>query len=151
MQDSYLIPIVIMLAILFVAALSFYAGSLLLKLNKQNAIRQDKIQARIVRITESIQTISMAMEQQQCNLSEGCIRLYHLLSSVPINNPPNYAQLYPAVHELYHRVENLPTHQARKELKPAERRRQDAQREEEEVQLESKILLEVAKLKNFSV
>lgn len=134
-----------------IGGLAFYAGRLLFRLRRQELRRQENIQQRIAHITQSIQTISMAVEQQQCNLSEGCIRLSNLLASVPVTNPPNYAERYPAVHELHNKVANLPTHDSRKLLIPSERRRQDMQREKDEERLESKILLEVGQLKLFSV
>ena len=151
MDTDLTLNIALGLALMIVGGLTFYAGRLLVKLRKQKLLRQENIQKRIGRLTESIQTISMAVEQQQCNLSEGSIRLCNLLAGLPIAVPPNYAELYPALHELHSKVENLPTHDARKLLSPSERRRQDTQREEDEVSLESKILLEVGKLKLFSV
>jgi hypothetical protein len=143
--------ITLLIALAIIGGLAFYAGRLLFRLRKQEQQRLDNIQQRIARITQSIQTISMAVEQQQCNLSEGCIRLCNLLAGLPIANPPNYAELYPSVHELHNKVANLPTHDARKLLTPSERRGQDMQREEDEVLLESKILLEVGQLKLFTI
>jgi type II secretory pathway pseudopilin PulG len=143
--------IALLIALAIIAGLAFYAGRLLFRLRKQKTQRRENIQQRIARITQSIQTISMAVEQQQCNLSEGCIRLCNLLAGVPVANPPNYAELYPAVHELHNKVANLPTHDTPKMLTPNDLRRQDMQREEDEVLLESKILLEVGQLKHFSV
>lgn len=151
MQLNITVLISITLAFLIVAFLAFYAGSLLFKLKKQKQGQDQKRQQRVLRITESIQTISMALEQQQCNLSEGCIRLYNLLECMPIDNRPDYSQQYPAIYGLYDKVKNLPTHDDRKKLKPSELRQQDEQREEDESLWESKILLEVNKLKSFSI
>ncbi|MFT4993352.1 MAG: hypothetical protein ACI965_000371 [Paraglaciecola sp.] len=151
MDINLKLSIALLIAVLIICGLAFYAGSLLFRLRKQEHHRREKIQQRIVHITQSIQTISMAVEQQQCNLSEGCIRLCNLLACVPVTNQPDYAKLYPAVHELHSKVANLPTHDARKLLTLTERRRQDRQREEIEVRLESKILLEVGQLKHFIV
>ena len=136
---------------LIMGGLAFYAGRLLFRLRKQQRRRLKNTQQRILHVTQSIQTISMAVEQQQCNLSEGCIRLSTLLASLPIMDPPDYAELYPGVHELNNKVQNLPTHDARKLLTGTERKQQDMQREEDEARLENKILQEVSQLKHFTV
>ena len=151
MQLDITLLIGIVLAFSIVGGLAFYAGRLLFKLNKQKQFQDKKRQQRVLSITQSIQTISMALEQQQCNLSEGCIRLYNLLECIPIDNRPDYSQHYPAIYGLYERVKNLATHDDRKLLTPSELRQQDEQREEDESQWESKILVEVSQLKNFSV
>lgn len=151
MQINFTFLIIIFVALSVIGCLAFYASSLLLKLNKQKRLQGQKRQQRVLRITQSIQTISLALEQQQCNLSEGCIRLYHLLECIPIDNRPDYSQHYPALYGLYEKVNKLATHDDRKQLKPSELRKQDEQREEDESQLESKILVEVSKLKNFTI
>ena len=151
MQINITLVIGILFGLLIVACLAFYASSLLFKLNKQKRLQNQKRQQRILVITQSIQTISMALEQQQCNLSEGCIRLYNLLECIPIDNRPDYSQHYPALYGLYEKVKNFATHDDRKQLKSSELRRQDEQREEDESQWESKILVEVGRLKNFSI
>ncbi|MFT5674649.1 MAG: hypothetical protein ACI808_000572 [Paraglaciecola sp.] len=151
MQINFTHLIGILLGLSIIAVLAFYAISLLLKLNKQKQLQNQKRQQRVIVITQSIQTISMALEQQQCNLSEGCIRLYNLLECIPIDNRPDYSQHYPALYGLYEKVKDLATHDDRKQLKSSELRRQDEQREEDESQWESKILVEVGQLKNFSI
>ena len=59
--------------------------------------------------------------------------------------------LEPALYGLYEKVKNLATHDDRKQLNANELRRQDEQREEDESQWESKILLEVNLLKDFTI
>lgn len=137
---------------LIIAALAFYAGKLLFQLQKQKRAQQDARQARIVRIMESVHTIAMAVEQQQCNLSEGAIRLVNLLDSVPVESPPNCQRDYPNLYNLFIAVRELPTHQERKDLAPDVRAKQDRIREEKESMLESAILKEMALIKtlNFS-
>jgi hypothetical protein len=142
--------IVILLALFIIAGLAFYAGSLLFKLRNQKLIQQQNIRNRIDNMTESIQTIAKAMEQQQCNLSEGCIRLFHLLEGLPLVNRPDFPQQFPGLYTLYAQVKDLPTHQDRKEQGKRETKRQDTQREELESQLESQILNEMSVLKEFT-
>lgn len=141
----------LIVALSIVASLGFYAGSLLFKLKRQQQIRNLKTQLRIDNISQSIQTIAMAMEQQQCNLSEGCIRLYHLLEALPIENKPNFSEQFSALYSLYEQVKDLPTHEARKAQSKRNTKIQDLRREELEAQLESQILREISVLKSFKV
>lgn len=141
----------IILALVIISGLAFYAGSLLFKLKSQQQQREKNIQHRIERIIESIQTIAKAMAQQQCNLSEGSIRLFHLLEGLPVLDKPDFSQQFPGLYKLYEEVKDLPTHQERKAQSKQKTKQQDIQREEKEAQLESKILAEVETLKAFSI
>ncbi len=139
------------LALCIIAGLSFYAGRLLFQLKQQNARQQRVRTKRIETIIESVQTIALAMQQQQCNLSEGVIRLTHLLEAIPLNPAPDYRQDYPAVFALYDQIKHFPTHNARNSLSKSERRQQDKEREQIESDYESQVLREVDALKQFSI
>ena len=143
--------VIFLFATLIIAGLAFYAGSLLFKLKAQQQLKDKTTEQRIIKISESIQTIALAIEQQQCNLSEGCIRLFHLLEALPVLDKPNYSELYPNLHALYNEVKDLPTHEARQAQSKFKTRQQDFQREEMEAKLESKILSEIASLTKFSI
>ena len=143
--------ILLVIALVIVAALAFYAGSLLYKLQKQKQLRIQNTQQRIDNITQSIQTISLAMEQQQCNFSEGCIRLIHLLEALPVLEKPDYSKQFVGLYALFNKVKDLPTHEARKSQSKIETKHQDIAREELEAQLESQILKDVAVLKTFVI
>lgn len=140
-----------LVALLIVAGLAFYAGSLLFKLSTQTQLRNKKTQTRINNISESIQTIAKALDQQQCNLSEGCIRLFHLLEALPVKDKPDFSQQFTGLYSLYDQVKDLPTHETRKAQTKKETKQQDLQREELESQLESQILKDVSILKTFSI
>tara|TARA_R110000744_G_scaffold305604_1_gene413922 strand:- start:13608 stop:14057 length:450 start_codon:yes stop_codon:yes gene_type:complete len=142
--------LLILAAFVIIASLAFYAGKLLFMLNKQNKKMARTKQQRVERLMESIHTISMAVEQQQCNLSEGSIRLYHLHESLPIDDKPDYESHYPGLYALYAKVSDLPTHEARDKLSTLERKTQDVAREALESELESQILKDVAKLRAFT-
>lgn len=142
--------LLILVAFVIIASLAFYAGKLLFMLNKQNKKMARTKQQRVERLMESIHTISMAVEQQQCNLSEGSIRLYHLHESLPIDDKPDYETRYPGLYALYVKVSDLPTHEARDKLSALERKTQDIAREALESELESQILEDVAKLRAFT-
>ncbi|WP_438865121.1 DUF2489 domain-containing protein [Neptunicella sp.] len=143
--------ILLILALIIVASLAFYAGQLLFKLRQQTRLQQQRRQDRVENITKSIKTIAMAMEQQQCNISEGAIRLCILLESLPINPLPDFAARFPALHDLYRQVKHMPTHEERQKQSRMERRKMDLIREELEAQMETSILKEVAILRHFSI
>ncbi|MFQ3189143.1 MAG: hypothetical protein ACI936_000267 [Paraglaciecola sp.] len=140
-----------LVAFSIIAGLIFYAGSLIFKLRTQQRLRAKKTQQRIDNISQSIQTIAKALEQQQCNLSEGCIRLFHLLEALPLKNKPDFAHKFSGLYALYAQVKDLPTHEARKAQSNKETKHQDLQREELESQLETLILNDVSVLKTFAI
>jgi hypothetical protein len=143
--------VILLVAFAVVAVLAFYAGSLLFKLRAQQQLRNEKTQKRVDNISQSIQTIAKALDQQQCNLSEGVVRLFHLLEALPIKDKPDFSQQFKGLYSLYAQVKDLPTHEARKEQTKKVTKQQDLQREELEAQLESQILKEVSVLKTFAV
>lgn len=143
--------VLIALALVIIVALGYYAGSLLFQLRQQNIRQQAARRARADKLIESIQTIAMAVQQQQCNLSEGAIRLVNLIESVPVQPAIQCRDSYPALYELFGHVKDLPTHEKRKALSAEERNAQDQTREEHESRLESDILKEVTVLRKFSV
>lgn len=151
MSQEYYVYLFIALGFVVLVPLAFYAGKLLFQLRQQNQARIELRQNRISNITESIQTIAFAMSQQQCNLSEGAIRLVNLLESLPIPSQPDWKASYPALFTLYESVKLLPTHEARAALSRQQRAEQDQAREKQETNLESKILKEVTLLKVFTV
>ena len=148
MQNWLLIAFIA--ALFVILPLAFYAGRLLSQLNAQNKRQEQVRKVRLDKIEESVQVIALAIEQQQCNLSEGAIRLVNLLESAPVIPAIKCQQHYPALYELFVLVRDLPTHEARDALPKQERRQQDKQREEHEARLESSILKEVANLKSYN-
>ncbi|MEP4888707.1 MAG: DUF2489 domain-containing protein [Aliiglaciecola sp.] len=147
---SVLAYTLVAIALLIIASLAFYAGKLLFQLKRQKDVQQKARQERVVRIMESVHTIAWAVEQQQCNLSEGAIRLVNLLDSVPVASPPNCQRDYPNLYNLFLAVRELPTHQQRKALPPQVRAQQDQKREEQEAKLESGILKEMVMIRSLS-
>lgn len=146
---SMVMWVALLIGAAIIAGLGFYAGTLLFRLKEQNQRQQHARQQRIDTITESIQLIAKAIEQQQCNLSEGAIRLINLMESLPVKDVPDCQQDFPALYELYEQVRHLPTHAARDALDKKTRREQDKVREEHEARLESRILKEIAPLKEY--
>ncbi len=119
-----------------------YAVYLLLALQKQKKALTNARSARTERLKESVIIIAKAMQNGDCNHSEGVIRLKMLLE--PLGRKKLNA--YTAMFQLYEVVMDMPTHQARRELKKNERMRLDLTRESAEAELEQKIKLELHQL-----
>ncbi|WP_421133035.1 DUF2489 domain-containing protein [Alteromonas sp. A079] len=141
--------ILICVAVLIILALGFYAGRLLFQLKIQNSRQAAMRKKRIFTITESIYVIAKAMEQQQCDLSEGVIRIVNLLAALPLASPPDFKVAYPNIHALFVDVSGFAMLDARKELSKAERRKQDVAREQIESEHESNVLSELPALKRY--
>jgi hypothetical protein len=137
--------------LLVILVLGVYAGKLLFQLKAQSQQQHIARQARIDNITQSIRTIALAMEQQQCNLSEGVIRICNLLGAIPVNPRPNYLNEYPMLHQLYEKIQQFDTHDARSALSKTARRNQDNAREQLESEYEVKVLQEIGMLKSLVI
>jgi len=134
---------------LVIIALAVYAGRLLFMVKNQNKRQQTARGKRLASMQSSIQTIAFAMQQQQCDMSEGVIRICRLLEALPLTPLPDYNKQYPAIHALFELVKNYPTHEHRSAQTKLEIRQQDKQRHEFESELESKILKETEALRVF--
>jgi len=145
------VELAIGVGLVVILVLGFYAGKLLFQLKAQKERQNKARQTRIDNITESIRTISLAMEQQQCNLSEGVIRICNLLDAMPITPQPDYVAEYPSIHQLYEKIQRFDTHEARNSLPKTERRKQDTEREQLESEYETLVLTEVGLLKSLVV
>ncbi|WP_423187832.1 DUF2489 domain-containing protein [Alishewanella sp. d11] len=143
----------LLLGAAIIAALAFYAGKLLWLLKQQNErqqqeqlLQQVKVLEKKRYLQESIVLISRAMQEQQCELSEGALRLWVLLDHWPQDNKPDAIQTYPGLYQMYQVVKNMPTHQARKDQDKKLTRQQDKQRQQAEIDLRELIQLDVKKL-----
>lgn len=141
--------LLLIVGLLIIVGLGIYAGRLLFLLNQQNK-RQAAVRAtRVGRIKESLLTITMAMEQQQCDLSEGVIRIVNLLDALPIAEPPQVSQQFPRIHALFVAVSGFAILEARQKLSKQERRKQDREREQIEAEHESHVLSELSSLRVY--
>ncbi|MDF2179739.1 DUF2489 domain-containing protein [Aliiglaciecola sp. CAU 1673] len=136
-------------AVVIIVALGVYAGRLLYLLHHQQQQQKRQLQQRQDYLVSSIRTIAMAVEQQQCELSEASIRLCVLLDNLPAPVNQAYSQRFSALYELYSKVQHMPTHKAWSALPKTERRKMEQQRGEFEAELETRILKEAAELKDF--
>lgn len=130
------IQILLFVGIVIVVGLAGWAGSLMLAVNKQkqriNAVKLRQFDYA----KESIEIIANAMLRDECNLSEGVIRINGLL--------PNIGGMalrdYPAMFALYDTVKAMPILDERRALKRNERMRYDLTREAKEAELQAAIL-----------
>lgn len=141
--------IVILIAIVIILALGVYAGRLLYMLKQQTHRHTAARNKRTHSITESIVVIAKAMEQQQCDLSEGTIRIVHLLNALPLESPPNFAKKFPNIHTLFAQVNGFAILEERNKLPKPEKRRQDLAREEIEAEYETKVVAELPDIKAY--
>lgn len=138
--------IVIVIGVAIIIALGLYAAKLVKQLKYQNQLRDAAVQKRVDRIDESITTIAKAMQQDQCPLSEGCLRIVVLLDHRPDSVEYNYAKDYPAMHEMYEKIKHMPTHENRKKFPKKKIREMDKEREGYEVSMKETILADVDRL-----
>lgn len=133
--------VLLLVSVCIIVGMIGYATYLLLALQKQKKALQQARRNRINRIKESIEIIAKAMLNDDCNLSEGVLRLKMLLEPVGMSIKNHVTML-----QLYEVVETMPTHEARNALKKNERMRLDLQRESAEAALEKNIKLELHQL-----
>ena len=117
---------------LIIAGLAFYAGTLLMRLQQQRrqqlqqAARLQQQQAeKALYLRDSIILICKAMREEQCELSEGALRLWVLLDHLVPERTPDPQTTYPGLFQMYQVVKDMPTHQARKAQAKSLTRQQD--------------------------
>ncbi|KZN64079.1 DUF2489 domain-containing protein [Pseudoalteromonas luteoviolacea] len=149
--------IALLVGALIVAGLAFYAGKLLwqLKVQKETiaklqAEQTEKLeksrQERNGKLADSINLIAKAMKQKQCEYSEGCLRVWVLISQYSFDEEVSLETTYPGVYEMYDEVKEMPTHDARKKYSKKEIFKMDTKRWRAEERLESQILKDCDKL-----
>lgn len=106
------------LALCFVlAAIAIF---LYLRLRRVQAFQNQKIEERLDYWRESARIVALAVVQEQCDLSEGCLRLRYIL-----NQLGDTRGMLEAMGE---ELAPFATHKARQELSLQERFKQDQQR-----------------------
>ncbi|TMN69490.1 MULTISPECIES: DUF2489 domain-containing protein [Pseudoalteromonas] len=122
-----------------IAGLAFYAGQLLYKLSAQKKLiakEQAKQQAKLAqsrlernaKLADSIHLIARAMHQEQCEYSEGCLRIWVLMSQYSFADDDDLSKRYPGIFAMYEVVKEMPTHDARKKYSKKEIFKQDTVR-----------------------
>jgi hypothetical protein len=138
---------------LFIAALAFYAGTLLRQVKQQNekaavnnAKLQEQRQQKNLKLADSINLIAKAMKQKQCEYSEGCLRVWVLMSQYIFDSDENIEQQYPGILKMYDVVKEMPTHDARKKYSKKEIFKMDSARWQAEKDLEDEIQQDLSKM-----
>jgi hypothetical protein len=117
---------------LFIFGLAIYLGILMNKLRHQKIIIADKTKkvteaaiAREISILESIETISKGVVQDQCEVSEGCLRIKKLKDLLPYFADEIDLSVFD---QMYAEIADFATLDARKELSNQARFDQDKKR-----------------------
>ncbi len=138
----------IVLAVLILLSLVGYAIYLWIRLKNQKALElelqkqaEEAQKERFFRIVDSVDVIARAMIVEQCDLSEGVLRLKPLLDVLG-KKLSDYAAMW----ALYQFVEEMAILDERKNLKRNERMRQDLAREAKEAELCDEIKRECTQL-----
>jgi hypothetical protein len=131
MTDFWLYAL--LLGIVIVLVLAFYAGKLLKQVAQQKEqqtkaqlAQQQALNKHDKKVLDSVLLITRAMQAEQCEFDEGCWRLSVLLSS--LKTLTELATQFPAIFGLYDAIKDLAILDARKALTKKERMREDYQR-----------------------
>lgn len=153
MNEYWLAALVV--AIIIIASLAFYAGKLLKQLSAQKQAQQ---QAELAhqqalakhdhKVLASVKIIVRAMQEEQCDFSEGCWRLSVLLDSLKLSS--ELSQQFPAIYKLYNEIKHLSILEDRKQLDKKQRMKQDYQRITLEGQYHSKIVSDLDLLQQYT-
>ena len=138
--------ILLIVGAIIVAGLAFYAGMLLWQLQQQARARQQELAQKQQYLRDSITLICKAMREQQCELSEGALRLWVLLDHLVPERKPDPETTYPGLHQMYQVVKDMPTHKARKAQPRELTEQQDSVRLKAELDLKDFILADAAAL-----
>ncbi len=138
----------IALGVIFVAGLAFYAGQLLWQVKQQSLVKQEQKDKRLKYLTDSISFIAKAMKEEQCELSEGVLRIWVLLDHYNSEQelPKDYPALYPGFSALYEVIKDMPTHEARKKQGKQERFKMDVARWDAEKEHNDQIVTDITKI-----
>ncbi len=153
MNDYWLIALG--LAVIIIASLAFYAGKLLKQLHAQKQAQQQAelahqqaLAKHDCNVLDSVKIIVRAMQEEQCDFSEGCWRLSVLLDSLKLSS--ELAQQFPAIFKLYNEIKHLSILEERKKLDKKQRMKQDYQRMTLEAQLHSEIVTDLDLLQQYT-
>jgi len=131
MSDLWLYALVI--GVVIILALAFYAGKLLKQVAQQKEqqkqaqlAQQQALNKHDKKVFDSVLLITRAMQAEQCEFDEGCWRLSVLLSS--LKTLTELQTQFPAIFMLYDEIKGLAILDARKALTKKERMREDYQR-----------------------
>ncbi|NQY63195.1 MAG: DUF2489 domain-containing protein [Alteromonadaceae bacterium] len=148
--------IAILVGIIIISSLAFYAGKLLMQLKQQKQAQQQTEQAHQSalkmhdkKVLDSVVIIARAMKEEQCDVSEGCWRLSVLLNSLKTSK--QLEQEFPAIFGLYGKIKHLSIAGKRKELVKKQRMQQDLERIKLEAEYSSQVRKDIDLLHQYAV
>ena len=153
------IILALLIGAVIIIGLAFYAGQLLYKLRAQKKLivktqaeqKRKLEQSRLTRnakLADSIHLIARAMAQEQCEFSEGCLRIWVLMSQYSFAQELDLIAQYPGIYKMYDVVKEMPTHDARKKYTKKDIFKQDTARWLAEETLKDEIKADCAKIIN---
>jgi len=153
MSDFWLYAL--LLGILIVLALAFYAGKLLKQVAQQKEqqqqaqlAQQQALNQHDKKVLDSVLLITRAMQQEQCAFDEGCWRLSILLSS--LKTVTGLQAQFPAIFGLYDEIKDLAILDARKALEKKQRMREDYKRMTALAQMHEDVVADLGALHLFT-
>jgi len=135
------------LAILVIGLLVTYAWRLWREVERRKAFRADEIARANQNCIDSLNALSQAMVDRQVDMVEGALRCKVLLDI--IDNRLVERDSWQVLREVQAEAEPLHTHQARRELSPRERHREDLTREAIARRYDHKLHLAAIELQAF--
>ncbi|MDX3775517.1 DUF2489 domain-containing protein [Chromatiaceae bacterium AAb-1] len=141
------IAIILLVVVLVITlVLAIYAGRLFRLLQQQKTQQQAQDDKRISYLNESILLISKAMREEQCEYSEGALRIWVLLENLQQQTAEQRMAAYPGIYQMYLTVKDMPTHSARKNQDKKLTRQQDKIRLQAEQDLKTQIQADISRL-----
>lgn len=144
----------LVIAGLIIVSLSLTAAYYLLKLKKQNNHHKNLQQEQQAALAEKrkdivtdIRFIANAMQEGQCEITEGCIRIASLMKALDSQLCQQHE--FSAIFSLYDNTRQLATHQAYKDLSAKERLRQYKIRLDLEDEYNTQVLQEIRVVINY--
>jgi len=145
----------LVLAVTIITVLAFYAGTLLFQLKKQTKAqkkaaqqRQKSLEEHDAKVLSSVAILVKALQEKQCDLSEGCWRLSVLLDS--LKTCSGLAEKFPAIYGLYNKVKDMAILEERKKIEKKQRMRDDYNRIKFEAEYQQAIEQDLILLAEFT-
>jgi len=153
MSTNWLIALI--LGLIIIIYLAIYAGKLLSQVRNQkeqqaSALKKQKLalNQHDTKILNSVLIIARAMQEEQCDYSEGSWRLAVLLDSLKTTSELD--QQFPAIFKLYEAIKHLSILDERKALDKKQRMQQDLERMKIEAELHPKIIEDLKLLHQYA-
>ncbi len=142
------------LALIIIAALSGVAVYYLWQVKKQNEqLKQQQAEQKKAwrekkeELAKDIKFIAQAMVQEQCEITEGCLRIKVLMDH--LDTDLQHKPEFKTIQHMFSLTSSMPTHQAYKALSPKERFKLDNQRYRYEDEHRDNVLAEAKQLMQY--